>query len=96
MRSRRNGGGGEGVGFAVAQRGARRLGRVGRVGVEAGQVGVEAVHHHGAEADAHPVLELVGGLDHLVHRGLLGEGDEQHLAALRVAQQLEHVEWPGR
>jgi hypothetical protein len=53
----------------------------GRIGVEAVHVGVEGVHHHPGQAHAHPVLELVGGLDGLVDRRLLGDGDQQDLAA---------------
>ena len=50
----------------------------------------------GPEAHADPVLEVEGGLDELVDRRLLGQGDEHDLAAVGVGQQLEHVAWPAR
>ena len=61
------------------------------VGVEPGDLRVEAVDDDRAEADADLVLEAVGGLDQLVDRRLLGQRHQHHLAPLRVGQQVEHV-----
>ena len=59
--------------------------------VEAGVGGETSVHDDRTEADADPVLELVGGLDHLVHGHLLGQGDECDLAAGRIGEELDDV-----
>ena len=56
--------------------------------VVGGQAGVDDDR---PELDADAVLEGVRGLDHLVDRHLLGQGDERHLAALGIRQQLDHV-----
>ena len=67
---------------------AGRLVRRGLHGVEGG---IAAVHDDRAEGDAHLVLELVGGLDHLVDRHLLGQRDQGDLAAGRIGEQGHHV-----
>ncbi len=72
---------------------SRRLprGGIGGVDVEARHVRVHAVDDDGAECDADPVLERVGGVDQLVDRGLLGQGDEDDLAAAGVAEQVDDL-----
>ena len=45
----------------------------------------------GPERHAGPVLDRVGGLDQLVHRGLLGQGHEHHPAPLGIGEELHHV-----
>ena len=60
----------------------RRPRRPRRVGVEAGEVGVDAVDHHRTEARRRPGPRAEGGLDQLVDRGLLGQRDEHDLAAV--------------
>ncbi len=44
---------------------------------------IAAVHDEGPEGYPHPVLEGEGGIDDLVDRHLLGQRDEDHLAACR-------------
>ena len=55
-------------------------------GLEPGMGRRNGVDDDRREGDRYPVLQRVGRLDQLVHRGLLGERDEQHLAALRVGE----------
>ena len=43
------------------------------------------------EDDAHLVLQLVGRLDDLVDRHLLGQGDQGHLASGRIGEQGHHL-----
>ena len=56
-----------------------------------GTVGMHPFTMSGPRVTADLVLELVGGLDRLVHRHLLREGDEGDLGARRIGQQLGHV-----
>ena len=83
--SRKRGGRGQRLGLAGAQGhvgvGGRGRDR-GRVGVEPEHLGVDAVDDDRAEADADLVLQRERGLDRLVHRRLLGDRDQHHLAAL--------------
>ena len=65
-----------------AQRGRGGVGGLRRVGIDAVELGVQPVDDDRPEAHADAVLEVVRGLDELVHRGLLGQRHEHHLAAL--------------
>ena len=78
--------------FAVVEReaGERRVGAMPAV-TGSRRVLVPAVHDDRAERDAGPVLDRVRGVDQLVDRRLLRQGDEHHLAAVRVGEQLDHV-----
>jgi hypothetical protein len=62
-----------------------------RVGVHAGALGIEPVDDDGPEGDAHAILEGVRGVDQLVDRYLLGQGDEHDRAPFRIGQHLQHV-----
>ena len=53
--------------------------------------GSQALTMTGPELDAGLVLEGVGGLDRLRDRQLLGQRDQDHPAAGRVAQEVDHV-----
>ena len=57
------------------------FGGLGRGRGQSGHRRITAVDDHRPEGDAHFVLELVRGLDGLVDRHLLGQGDQGHLAA---------------
>ena len=52
---------------------------------------IQAVDDDRSERHADVVLEVVGGVDELVDRRLLGQRHEHHLAALGVGEHLEHV-----
>ena len=73
-------------------RGRRRRRAAGRprrrrgVRLEVVEHRVAAVDDDRAEGDPDLVLEPVGGLDRFVDRGLLRDGDEEHLAAVRVGE----------
>ena len=82
---------GEHLGFTVEQARPDRGGGLDRRDVETGQVRDHPVDHDRAEGDADGVLEAVGGLDQLVDRCLLGDGDQHHPTPARVAEELEHV-----
>ena len=56
-----------------------------------GLVGETSVDDDRAEGEADLVLELVGGLDDLVDGHLLGQGDEGHLAAVGVGEELDDI-----
>ena len=60
--------------------------------VEAVERRVEAVDHDGAEAHADLVLEAERGLDQLVDRRLLGQGDQHDLGPPGVGEHLLHVD----
>ena len=82
----------QGVGLAAPQRGAGRLGGLAGGGGQARRARRRAPFTTtGPEAHADPVLQAEGGVDELVDRGLLGQGDEHHPAALVVGEHLEHV-----
>ena len=53
--------------------------------------GVAGVDDDRGEGDPDLVLEAEGGLDQLVHRGLLWQADKHDLASGRVAQHLDDV-----
>ena len=61
------------------------------VDAQAVDVGQAPVHDDRTERDAGAVLDRERGVDQLVDRRLLGQGHEQHLAAGRVGEQLDHV-----
>ena len=82
---------GERIGLAVEQRHPGGVGRLVGADSEPVVVDVEAVDDDRAEADADLVLERERGLDQFVHRGLLGQRDQDDLATLVVLEQLEDV-----
>ena len=70
---------------------AGRRGHIGSRPFQAGRFGIAGVDNDRAELDPRLVLEGVGRLDRLGDRQLLGQGDQDHPAAGRVGEQVDHV-----
>ena len=76
---------------ARRDRDAGRRGHLGRRPVQPDRLGVAGVDDHRSELHARLVLQGVGRLDRLRDRQLLGQRHQDHPAAGRVAQQVDHV-----
>ncbi len=67
------------------------LGGIGGIRAKSLRLWQARVDDEGPETHPYPVLELVRGLDGLVHWHLLGERDERHAAAVGVGKELGDV-----
>jgi hypothetical protein len=73
-------GGVEGFTQVVVEGHSGGLGGVGSRDIQPPNRWVTSVDDDRTEGDAHLVLELVGGVDDLIHRHLFGESHQRHLA----------------